>query len=62
MTQTRNFETAAFFSLLNGHIGSQASVLDAMKLTFGEVVGVGGKIDPKCHEKKAHRIFKIWRD
>ena len=46
MTQTRNFETAAFFSLLNGHIGSQASVLDAMKLTFGEVVGVGGKINP----------------
>ena len=37
MTQSRNFETAMFFSMLNGHIGRKASVLDAMKLTFGEV-------------------------
>ena len=58
MTQTRNFETAAFFSLLNGHIGSQASVLDAMKLTFGEVVGVGGKISPEVMKKKLTEYLK----
>ena len=58
MTQTRNFETAAFFSLLNGHIGSQASVLDAMKLTFGEVVGVGGKINPKRMKMKLTEYLK----
>ena len=58
MTQTRNFETAAFFSLLNGHIGSQASVLDAMKLTFGEVVGVGGKIDPGVMKRKLTEYLK----
>jgi len=58
MTQTRNFETAAFFSLLNGHIGSQASVLDAMKLTFGEVVGVGGKINPLVMKRKLTEYLK----
>ena len=58
MTQTRNFETAAFFSLLNGHIGSQASVLDAMKITFGEVVGVGGKINPELMKRKLTEYLK----
>ena len=58
MTQTRNFETAAFFSLLNGHIGSQASVLDAMKITFGEVVGVGGKINPLVMKRKLTEYLK----
>ena len=43
MTQTRNFETAMFFSLMQGHIGTRASVMDAMKLTFGEVLGATGK-------------------
>ena len=51
MTQTRNFETAMFFSLMQGHIGAHASVLDAMKYVFGEVVG-SGKINPNVMRKK----------
>jgi hypothetical protein len=51
MTQTRNFETAMFFSLMQGHIGAHASVLDAMKYVFGEVVG-SGRINPNVMRKK----------
>ena len=55
MTQTRNFETAMFFSMLNGHIGRKASVLDAMKLTFGEVLGKG---NPDVMRKKLTEYLK----
>ena len=51
MTRTRNFETAMFFSLMQGHIGAHASVLDAMKYVFGEVVG-SGRINPNVMRKK----------
>ena len=55
MTQSRNFETAMFFSMLNGHIGRRASVLDAMKLTFGEVVGTG---QPEVMRRKLTEYLK----
>ena len=40
-----------FFSLMQGHIGAHASVLDAMKYVFGEVVG-SGRINPNVMRKK----------
>ena len=58
MTQTRNFETAMFFSLMQGHIGGRASVLEAMKFTFGEVIGSTGKINPIALRKK----FTEWSE
>ena len=58
MTQTRNFETAMFFSLMQGHIGTRASVMDAMKLTFGEVLGTTGKVNPIILRRK----FAEWSE
>ena len=58
MTQARNFETAAFFALLQGHIGRQASVLDAMKLTFGEILGTSGKVSPEVMKRKLSEYLK----
>jgi len=58
MTQTRNFETAMFFSLMQGHIGANASVLDAMKYVFGEVVG-SGRINPNVMRKKLKEYSEV---
>ena len=51
MTQARNFETAMFFSIMQGHVGSHASVMEAMKFVFGDVIGKG-KINPIAMNKK----------
>ena len=51
MTQARNFETAMFFSIMQGHIGTNASVLEAMKFVFGDVIGKG-KISPVAMRRK----------
>ena len=51
MTQARNFETAMFFSIMQGHIGSHASVMEAMKFVFGDVIGKG-RINPIAMNKK----------
>ena len=51
MTQARNFETAMFFSVMQGHIGTNASVLEAMKFVFGDVIGKG-KINPVAMRRK----------
>ena len=51
MTQARNFETAMFFSVMQGHIGTNASVLEAMKFVFGDVIGKG-RINPIAMRKK----------
>ena len=58
MTQARNFETASFFALLQGHIGRQASVLDAMKLTFGEILGTSGKVSHEVMKRKLSEYLK----
>ena len=58
MTQARNFETASFFALLQGHIGRQASVLDAMKLTFGEILGTSGRVNQEVMKKKLSEYLK----
>ena len=57
MTQARNFETAMFFSIMQGHVGSRASVMEAMKYVFGDVIGKG-KINPIAMRKK----LKEWSD
>jgi len=51
MTQSRNFETAMFFSIMQGHVGPQASVMEAMKFVFGDVVG-SGKVNANAMRKK----------
>ena len=51
MTQARNFETAMFFSIMQGHVGSNASVMEAMKFVFGDVIG-RGKINPIAMRRK----------
>jgi hypothetical protein len=51
MTQARNFETAMFFSIMQGHVGSHASVMEAMKFVFGDVIGKG-RINPIAMNKK----------
>ena len=57
MTQARNFETAMFFSIMQGHIGTHASVMEAMKFVFGDVIGKG-RINPIAMNKK----MKEWAD
>ena len=57
MTQARNFETAMFFSIMQGHIGTNASVLEAMKFVFGDVIGKG-KVNPIAMTKK----MKEWAE
>ena len=39
--------------LMQGHVGSRASVLEAMKYTFGEVLGATGKVKS---ERKAEKL------
>jgi hypothetical protein len=58
MTQSRNFETAAFFALLNGHVGRQASMIDSMQYTFGEIIGTGKNVDMKLLREKINEYVK----
>ena len=58
MTQSRNFETAGFFALLNGHVGRQASMIDSMQYTFGEIIGTGKNVDMKLLREKLNEYVK----
>ena len=42
-TQVRNVTSAAFFALMNGHIGGQASVTNAMKIVLDDIFKAGQK-------------------
>tara|TARA_R100000742_G_C4278482_1_gene101350 strand:- start:54 stop:3806 length:3753 start_codon:yes stop_codon:yes gene_type:complete len=44
-TQIRNVESAAMFAMANGHFGRGASLRDAFKLVFDDVIGPKGAID-----------------
>ena len=57
MTQMRNVETAAFFSFINGHMGKNASVVDAFKIAFQDVTGKGG-VNPQIMRKKLEEYLK----
>ena len=58
MTQARNFETAGFFALLNGHIGKQASIMDSIQYTFGEIIGTGKNVDIKILREKLREYVR----
>ena len=58
MTQARNFETAGFFALLNGHVGRQASMIDSIQYTFGEIIGTGKNVDKKILKEKLTEYVK----
>ena len=57
MTQARNVETAAFFSFINGHMGRNASVIDAFKIAFQDVTGKGGT-NPTVMKKKLEEYLQ----
>ena len=57
MTQMRNVETAAFFSFINGHMGRNASVIDAMKIAFQDVIGKG-PVKPEVMRKKLEEYLQ----
>ena len=40
-TQVRNVTSAAFFALMNGHIGGKASVANAMKIVLDDIFEAG---------------------
>ena len=40
-TQVRNVTSAAFFALMNGHIGGRASVTNAMKIVLDDIFEAG---------------------
>ena len=42
-TQVRNVTSASFFALMNGHIGGQASVTNAMKIVLDDIFKAGQK-------------------
>ena len=42
-TQVRNVSSAAFFALMNGHIGGMASVTNAMKIVLDDIFEAGKK-------------------
>ena len=42
-TQVRNVTSAAFFALMNGHIGGRASVTNAMKIVLDDIFQAGKK-------------------
>ena len=42
-TQVRNVSSAAFFALMNGHIGGNASVTNAIKIVLDDIFKAGQK-------------------
>jgi len=57
MTQMRNVETATFFSFINGHIGRNASAVDAMRIAFQDVTGKG-TVNPTVMKKKLEEYLQ----
>ena len=57
MTQMRNVETAAFFSFINGHMGRNASVIDAFRIAFQDVTGKG-TVNPTVMKKKLEEYLQ----
>ena len=45
-------------AILQRIAGRQASVLDAMKLTFGEILGTSGKVSPEVMKRKLSEYLK----
>jgi hypothetical protein len=59
-TQVRNVSSAAFFALMNGHIGGQASVTNAMKIVLDDIFKAGQKnIDEVEFNNYVERLVRL---
>ena len=58
-TQTRNFGSAAAFPLFSGHIGGQASVRDAFKITLDDIFGAGKVLNEEDLIKRTARKIEL---
>jgi hypothetical protein len=59
-TQVRNVSSAAFFALMNGHIGGQASVTNAMKIVLDDIFKAGKKnVDEVEFNNYVERLVRL---
>ena len=59
-TQVRNVTSASFFALMNGHIGSRASVTDAMQIVARDIFKAGGnKIDEVDFNNYVEKLIRL---
>jgi hypothetical protein len=59
-TQVRNVSSAAFFALMNGHIGGQASVTNAMKIVLDDIFRAGQKnIDEVSFNNYVEKLVRL---
>ena len=59
-TQVRNVTSAAFFALMNGHIGGKASVTNAMKIVLDDIFKAGQKnIDEVSFNEYAEKLVRL---
>jgi hypothetical protein len=59
-TQVRNVSSAAFFALMNGHIGGQASVTNAMKIVLDDIFKAGKRnIDEVEFNDYVERLVRL---
>ena len=59
-TQVRNVTSAAFFALMNGHIGGRASVTNAMKIVLDDIFKAGQKnIDEVSFNEYAEKLVRL---
>jgi len=60
-TQVRNVTSASFFALWNGHVGHNASVIDAMKMVMKDIfrAGKGGAIDEVEFSRYVEKLVRL---
>ena len=59
-TQVRNVTSASFFALMNGHVGSKASVTDAMRIVARDIFKAGGnKIDEVEFNNYVEKLVRL---
>jgi len=60
-TQVRNVTSASFFALWNGHVGHNASVIDAMRMVMKDIfkAGKGGAIDEVEFTKYVEKMVRL---
>mgnify|MGYP003136784977 FL=1 len=59
-TQVRNVTSAAFFALMNGHIGGKASVTNAMKIVLDDIFEAGKKnIDEVAFNNQVEKLVRL---
>ena len=59
-TQVRNVSSAAFFALMNGHIGGNASVTNAIKIVLDDIFQAGQKnIDEVAFNNYVERLVRL---